>query len=352
MMGGRIMSRFYMNIVINIYLLIQVTPAFSMFATIRNRYAGMGRSRSGYIGQQRYQSRLYQPRPATPQLKGQSRIITSNIVRTKSPDFPAQGAAVADSYFLENVVRHNQSIINATDPLVILTNELFKIDDNGTISIVMDEGKVSRFLTPELFGVLRGAQETGLLENSHVVKNILELGKTESIKVGSSYSEEEMKKFIGIMNDVSKNKKYSEIAQPLEDAYLFLRANPHNSHDFTHYLLGFNTYSTILSDYQIEIFQGLPWAVSEYDNNDYRIFYEGLSKMATPKEKVQYAKDNFSLTISAIIDAKRNKLLYSPKVEMSHVSYKGNPVFSTCTESALLDLLGNFCFDEVKNVFD
>lgn len=339
------MLRFY--IVLNVCLLVQSVPVLSMFTTVRNRFY-VGRMRpasSGYIGQKRYQSR-----PA--QLKGQSRIIKNNIAPTQSPDFSVQGAAVANSHFLNNVVSHHQSITNATDPLVVLTNELFKIEENGTISIVMDQGTVSRLLTPEFFGLLRGAQEKDVLENPEVVTNILTMSKAEAAKVGSSYSEEKMKKFIGIMNDVRKSKTYFEVAQPLEDAYLFLRSNPHNSHDFIHYLLGFNTYSTILSDSQIKVFQELPWPISEYDNNDHRIFHETLSKMATPKEKVQYAKDNFPLAISAIIDAKRNRSLYCPKVEMGHVSYKGNPVFSTCAESAFLDLLRNLCFDEAKNVLD
>lgn len=331
-------------------LLFQFVPTLSMFTTIRNPYVGrVGRSNAGYFGQKRSQSRSFQNYT---QLKGQSRILQSTIAPVKFPDFPAQGAAVADSYFLKNIVSHHQSMVNVTDPLAILTNELFKINESGTISLVMDKNKISCLLTPEFFGVLRGAQDKGLLEDPVVIKQILQRGKSESITAGVAYSQEEMKKFIKVMNDVSKNKTHSQIAQSLEDAYLFLRANPNNSHDFTHYLLGLNTYSTILSDYQIQVFQSLPWSISGYESNEYRIFYEALSTIKTPKERLEYVKNNFSLAISAIIEEKRNTLLYCPKVEMSHVIYNNNPAFTTCGESAILDLIRNFFFDDVRRIFD
>lgn len=336
------MLHFSIKTIITVFLLSQFVPSCAMFATLRNRFFVRrmgGGNVIGPVGQKRYQ---WQP----PRMKEQLRIIA----KTDHPDksFPAHGAAIADSHFLKNVVSHTNSMENVASPLVVLANELFKIDDTGTIAVVMDEDKVSSLLTPEFFGVLRGAQQEGLLEKPEIIKQIVELAKAESVKIVGTerlFSEEKVKNFISVMHQV--NKENSRIAQSLEDAYLFLRANPDNNHDLIHYLLGFNAYCSVLSVAQIKELQDLATrAVTqqpslEYNNADYIAFKDALAALKIPSDQVKYAKDNFSLAVSAMLEEKRNMALYCPRVEMSKISYKGQLAFATCAESAFRDLFNN-----------
>src|SRR5438477_4629488 len=254
-----IMKTFIKNILC-IGLLLQSTSSHSMFTALKRNRELTTAARPAYnrVGYNRMQQRYYwQPRQSV-QAKKDDLI---KATRYPNVNFLASGAAVAESsHWLPNFLKYNkeQYKIDISNPIAKLTNELFQLSPDGRISIVNDKNKISYILTPELFGALRGAQDKDLLGDPSIVKKIIALGQAEYTKMiggNEKFPEEEIKDFIATLKDA--NKKNSNTVQELEDAYLFLRINPSNSHDIEHYLLGFNRYANILSEQQLKEFKDI-----------------------------------------------------------------------------------------------
>jgi hypothetical protein len=226
---------------------------------------------------------------------------------------------------------------------------------------VHDKNKISYLLTPEFFGALRSAQGQGLFDDASVVEKIIALGQEEYTKMAGAdgaFPEAELRDFIVAMNEVHKNN--SNIAQSLEDAYIFLRINPSNSHDIIHYLLGFNRYSDILSEQRLKEFkdivanndQSVRISDLDYDHSDRERFIQKLLEIKLPSDQVKYADNNFPDAVAAIIQEKRDRALYSPKAIMGQVIYKNQPAFTACAEASIFDFLKNISFDSRLRIFN
>ena len=343
-----------------IMLLIHCITIQGMFTALRQRGFTTYRSSNDLtkinpLGQRRY----WQP---TQLKKTPSSIVAETAYPNKN--FLLKGAALShSSYWLKNVVSDNISLnkVSITDPMATFTNTLFQISSDGHISVKTESNELFNALTPDFFGRLRGAQEKNILDNNSVIEEIVNLGKQNYAKITNdvtTFPEAKIRDFIVAMNNA--HKKDSDMAQSLEDAYLFLRGTLSNNHDLMHYLIGFNRYSDILSNQRLEEFKnsitkgGLSAqeSPSDYNATDFEQFKNALLKIKMPSDQIKYARDHFALAVAAIIDAKRNMELYSPKVIMREGSYNQQPAFSTCAETAILDLLGNICFDEITGIFD
>jgi len=339
-------------------LLIQCFSVQGMFTALRNRQlTTAARPRYNRVGYTRLNQRNYwQP----VQAKRKPLIEETNY---PNKNFLTQGqATVYSTYLLPNVLSYNISKheLDPSDSMAQFAKALFQISPDGHISIVKDKNKISYLLTPEFFGVLRGAREKGLLDDPSTVKKIVTFGQSEYAKMMSNnenFPEAEIKDFIAVMNEV--NKTDANIAQALEDAYLFLRINPSNNHDIIHYLLGFNRYGEILSEERLKEFETISaqqdqvvhLSDADYNQNDRENFIDALSKIPRPSDRIKFAHDNFALAVSAMVQDKRNKKLYSPQVKMDEVSYGNYPAFSTCAEAGLRDLIGNMVLDEELQIF-
>jgi hypothetical protein len=351
--------------VLCIGLFIQCSSIQGMFTLRNSRQLTNQYKRAGYnqVPQRRYQWQPIQQAQKETQLKQNSLILKDTGYPYKN--FWARGAAVASSRWLPNVLSYNieQHKLDASDSMAKFSMALFQLSPDGHISIGPDKD-MSYVLSPEFWGVLRGAREKNLLEKPSVVKEIVALGQVEYIKMMGNNKEvpkdlqDKIRDFIVVMNKANEND--SNMAQSLEDAYLFLRIDPGHSHDMMHYLLGFNRYyPDILSEQRSQEFkdilarndQSVRLSGLDYNQNERKKFIDELLQTKMPSDRVKLALKDFPLAMDTMLREKRNRDLYSQKVKMTNGSYE-NHIFVMCAEGCFRDLFNNMFLDEELQIFN
>ncbi len=260
------------------------------------------------------------------------------------------------------------------------------------------KAKAAYALSPEILGLVIGALETGRLQEEKVRNYIIDQWQNEYRKITDEkklFSRGKIEKLLTLIENEYKNDKDSCCRILL--GFLYAKALPDNDHDMIHYLAGLNEFMNVFTDQSslaaksvitytaqkkgipqpeptlqpeptfFEKLQSGAKAIKNYvlgspdasgsssnvyTQKDYDILKEALQITGRPKAVKKAITNDFELTVSAMLDERKNTSSYPPKVVQSSYGYEGKTPAPNCVEAAIQDLLNIILYNQQSKSFD
>lgn len=300
--------------------------------------------------------------PSTPQKRyiWSSRQLDelSNQPFSKTFEFskfsPAHGAALINSNVLKNMIFMN---ISDPDPMIKVVKLLFfGLSETGEVRPTNNKSMAAYALESEILGLIMGALEVQRLKEEKVWQHIIyEWQQEYRKKTGEkkTISQKKIEELLNVISEAYQSDRDGLFSLLL--AFLYAKANPENNHDMIHFLLGINEYIPVFSDEIIPItlkqeFPPVEKEVEEWESEQYEKLKTKLTTIPS-RQRVEFAKENFPLAISLLIEEKRNKN-YPIEVITGKYGYKGQEPVSDCFETALHNLFNFLLYNGERRRFD